>query len=167
VSRGHRGRKSESESDGAAEGAEIAFFDCFLADGDSCSSNDMVFYIIPTGEEKSELSIGFSTIRIEHRTSDGQRLCLSDIDDSKPRFNKAGNERNASSKNVVENKDDSGAREQRGAQVLAVSRKSSRVAFVGRSTGHEAIVVRPIAHAEAMTLEGVQSFLEVITLYGQ
>jgi hypothetical protein len=163
--------------------SEPPFYDCFLTDGKSVGvwlggggsgaswpavpAEAMVFRVVPTGEEEAEMKLGFTTVRIEHRSSDGQRLYLSDIDDVKPRFLPRDGDIGADSPS---SSNTSSAVETNTAVTngkAEVSERKSRIGFVARFTGLEALVVRPVASAEDEALDAVMNYIEPVNLYGE
>lgn len=73
------------------------FYNSFLVAGDNpknwkhlmkdknITQAAIVFRVVPTASESSSIKNVTTTIRIEHKTSDGRRLYFSDIDDLKPK----------------------------------------------------------------------------------
>lgn len=185
-------------NDAAAALAQVdaaqQFFDCFLTDGKagawgttpSTQPESMLFRIIPTDEDSAELKQGLTTIRIEHRTPDGQRLYLGDIDDYKPRFTEQAlspQEKNqavareealavasaeSSNANGEAHSDTTpGPSTGVGGGMLRQVESKCRIGFVARLTGLEALVVRPIMPFEDERLQGVMNYVEVVNLYGE
>jgi hypothetical protein len=79
------------------DGTLPRFYNCFLVPGDdprqwkglkdkNPTQASIVFRIVPTALETSNLKNVTTTIRIEHKTPDGRKLYFSDIADLKPKY---------------------------------------------------------------------------------
>lgn len=117
------------------------FYDCALVDAHAAPPSSMLFTILPTTETGSTLANTNTNVRIEHRSSDGRRLYMTDIDDVKPPF--------IGKQTATEE----------------TNKPKSRIGFTTRATGLEVLTIMPIGEGESKLLDRLLGCVPIVELY--